>query len=68
MLVRWTMVVGEGRFEGGARILMGGFDAVVTDWSPEMEDPEARDGRRMGPACFLTTFKAAVVDLVSAKS
>jgi len=61
-------VVVERRLEGGARILMGGFDTVVADWNPEMEDPEARDGRRTDPADFLATFGTAAVVLASAKS
>jgi len=62
-----VVAVKEGRLEEGTRTLMGGFDAVVTGWSPEMEGLEARDGRRADPAGFLVTFKVAVVELVSAK-
>ena len=61
-------VLEEGRLEGGTRTLMGGFDAAVTGWRPDMEGFEARDERRIDPAGFLTAFEVTVVDLVSARS
>ena len=47
---------------------MGGFEAVVTGWSPEMEGLGARDERRVDPTGPFMTFKVAVVELVSAES
>jgi hypothetical protein len=41
---------------------------LVTGLSPEMEGIESAEGRRVGPDSFLTTFKAAVVGLVSKTS
>lgn len=54
--------------EGGTRTLTGGFDTMVTGWSPEMEGLGARDGRRREPAGFFAISKAVVVDLVSGRS
>lgn len=61
-------MVEEGRLVGGTRTLIGGFDVVLVGGNPAMEGLEARDGRRMDPADFLTTSEAAVVDLVSETS
>ena len=47
---------------------MGGFDAVVTGWSPGMEGLGAREERRMDPTGFLTTFKVAVVESAARSS
>jgi hypothetical protein len=58
----------EGRLAGGTRTLIGGFGAMLVGGSPVTEDLEARDGRRMDPADFLTTSEATVVHLVSGAS
>jgi len=58
----------EGRLEGRAGTLMGGFDNAMAGWSPGMEGLDTRDGRRMDPTGFFMTFETVVVGLVSERS